>query len=156
MTVLESIVREPGVARLGLALVHFAWQGAAIAGLLALLLAALRDRRPQARSHEYRRFEWPALVHNEVARCKGADADVGAGFLGVGSYAVQRAGDQEARRHSIPRGLTSSHASPPLMDPLATYYAVGGKRASPIQVGEWAGLESNQRPRDYESPALTD
>jgi len=21
---------------------------------------------------------------------------------------------------------------------------------------EWAGLESNQRPRDYESPALTD
>jgi beta-lactamase regulating signal transducer with metallopeptidase domain len=37
------------VTRIGMALVHFLWQGAAIAILLAVILRMLRDRNPQAR-----------------------------------------------------------------------------------------------------------
>src|SRR4051794_17679441 len=46
---LHRLLESPPVYRLGWALLHSLWQGAAVALLLGLLLGALRKRGPQAR-----------------------------------------------------------------------------------------------------------
>src|SRR4051794_2716394 len=47
--VLRSLLDASSVERLGWTLVHFVWEGAAVAALLAVALLALRRRSSQAR-----------------------------------------------------------------------------------------------------------
>jgi beta-lactamase regulating signal transducer with metallopeptidase domain len=49
MTALELLLRQPWIAPLGWALLHFLWQGAALVALLVLLLRLPAARKPQAR-----------------------------------------------------------------------------------------------------------
>ncbi len=49
MTAIEALFSQGAVQRLGWALLHFVWQGAVVAGLLAVLLSALRRRSANAR-----------------------------------------------------------------------------------------------------------
>jgi len=58
MIALLSLVDSPLVYRLGYGLVHFLWQGALIAGLLAAVLPLLRHRSSQVRHL----VAWIALV----------------------------------------------------------------------------------------------
>ena len=54
----QSLFFNTLVDRIGMALVHFLWQGAAIAVVLAVALRILRQRSPLARY----RAAWAALV----------------------------------------------------------------------------------------------
>ena len=49
MNALTELFSSSAAQRIGWALIHFLWQGAAVALVLAVMLSLLRNRSPQAR-----------------------------------------------------------------------------------------------------------